>query len=51
VSPESKTADPARQTVNPPPDHDTPMTATYVSVLVLEAAVLALLWLFGHAFS
>jgi hypothetical protein len=51
VSPDSKTADPARRTVNPELDHDTPMTATYVSVLVLEAALLTLLWVFGRAFS
>ena len=30
---------------------DTPMTATYVSVMILEAAVLAALWLLGRAFS
>jgi len=27
------------------------MTATYVRVLVIEAALLVLLWLFGRAFS
>ena len=30
---------------------DTPMTATYVSVLVVEAALVAALWLFGRMFS
>ena len=30
---------------------DTPMTATYVSVLILEAAILVALWLFGRAFA
>ncbi len=30
---------------------DTPMTATYVSVMILEAVVLVALWLFGRAFS
>jgi hypothetical protein len=30
---------------------DTPMTATYVSVMILEAAILMALWLFGRAFS
>ena len=30
---------------------DTPMTQTYVSVVILEAAILAALWLFGRAFS
>src|SRR4249919_3794176 len=30
---------------------DTPMTKTYAGVIVLEAAILVLLWLFGRAFS
>jgi hypothetical protein len=30
---------------------DTPMTATYLSVMILEAAILIALWLFGRAFS
>jgi hypothetical protein len=30
---------------------DTPMTATYVRVAVLEAVVIAALWLFGRVFS
>ena len=30
---------------------DTPMTKTYTGVIVLEAAILVLLWLFGRAFS
>jgi hypothetical protein len=30
---------------------DTPMTRTYVSVMILEAAILAVLWLFGRALS
>ena len=30
---------------------DTPMTATYTGVLILEAAILVVLWLFGRAFS
>jgi hypothetical protein len=30
---------------------DTPMTATYVSVMILEAVILVALWLFGRAFS
>jgi hypothetical protein len=30
---------------------DTPMTATYLSVMILEAAILVVLWLFGRAFS
>ena len=30
---------------------DTPMTKTYVGVLIVEAAVIVALWLFGRAFS
>jgi len=30
---------------------DTPMTKTYMGVMILEAAILVLLWLFGRAFS
>ena len=30
---------------------DTPMTATYVSVMILEAAILVALWLFGRGFA
>jgi hypothetical protein len=37
--------------VPPHSEHDTPMTAIYVRVLVIEAALLVLLWLFGRAFS
>jgi hypothetical protein len=38
----------------PQPDYaerDTKMTATYVGVLVLEAVIIAALWVFGRAFS
>ena len=41
-------------TLNPEPapgESDTPMTATYIRVLVLEAAILVILWLFARAFS
>ena len=34
-----------------PPESDTPMTATYVQVLVVEAAILTALWFFGRMFS
>jgi hypothetical protein len=37
---------------NPDPDgHDTPMTATYVRVLIVEAVLIVALWLFGRMFS
>jgi hypothetical protein len=42
---------PEPTTRNPEPDRDTPMTATYIRVLVLEAAILVALWLFARAFS
>ena len=35
----------------PRPESDTPMTKTYVGVLVLEAVIVAALWLFQRAFS
>jgi len=38
-------------TRNPEPESDSPMTATYIRVLVLEAAILVILWLFARAFS
>ena len=40
-------------TLNPEPggESDTPMTATYIRVLVLEVAILVILWLFARAFS
>jgi hypothetical protein len=34
-----------------PAGQDTPMTATYISALVVEAAIIAALWLFGRMFS
>ena len=33
------------------PERDTRMTATYVQVLVIEAVILAALWVFGRMFS
>jgi hypothetical protein len=30
---------------------DTPMTATYVRALIVEAAIILALWLFGRVFS
>ena len=37
---------------NPDPaGHDTPMTATYVRVLIVEAAIIVGLWFFGRMFS
>jgi hypothetical protein len=32
-------------------DGDTPMTATYVRVVVLEAAIIVALWVLGRMFS
>jgi hypothetical protein len=34
-----------------PDGHDTPMTVTYVRVLIVEAALIVALWLFGRIFS
>jgi hypothetical protein len=34
-----------------PVDRDTPMTATYIQVLVVEAAIIIALWFFGRMFS
>jgi hypothetical protein len=48
---ELRTVNPEPGTLNPEPGRDTPMTATYIRVLVLEAAILVLLWVFGRAFS
>ncbi len=31
--------------------HDNPMTATYVKVVILEAAIIVALWFFGRVFS
>ena len=33
------------------PESDTPMTATYIMVLVLEAVIITALWIFGRAFA
>jgi len=35
----------------PRPESDTPMTKTYVGVLVLEAVIVAALWAFGRMFA
>jgi hypothetical protein len=34
-----------------PAGHDTPMTATYIQVLLVEAAIILALWVFGRMFS
>jgi hypothetical protein len=34
-----------------PAGHDTPMTATYIRVLIVEVALVVALWLFGRMFS
>jgi len=52
--PEPRTVNSEPGTRNPEPapgERDTPMTATYIRVLVLEAAILVALWLFARAFS
>ena len=33
------------------PESDTPMTKTYVGVLVLEAVIIVALWIFGRVFA
>jgi len=33
------------------PESDTPMTATYLQVLALEALIIAALWVFGRMFA
>jgi len=33
------------------PESDTPMTKSYVGVLVLEAVIITALWLLGRAFA
>ena len=33
------------------PESDTDMTSTYVRVVILEAVIIAALWLLGRAFS
>jgi hypothetical protein len=39
--------------MNPEPEResDTPMTKTYVGVLVLEAVIVTALWIFGRMFA
>jgi hypothetical protein len=32
-------------------ERDSPMTATYIQVLALEAVIIAALWIFGRMFS
>ncbi|MEQ1912531.1 MAG: hypothetical protein ABMA15_27175 [Vicinamibacterales bacterium] len=33
------------------PESDTPMTGTYVAVLILEAVIIAALWALGRIYS
>jgi hypothetical protein len=46
-------AEPGPRTLasDPESERDTPMTATYVEVLVLEAVIVAALWIFGRMFA
>jgi hypothetical protein len=37
--------------MNDEPESDTPMTRTYVQVLVLEAFIVVALWMFGRLFA
>jgi hypothetical protein len=34
-----------------PATDDTPMTATYIGVVIVEAALIVALWLFGRMFA
>ena len=36
---------------DPHPDDDTPLTGRYVAVLILEAAIIAILWVIGRIYS
>jgi hypothetical protein len=44
-------SNPEPVTLNAEPERDTPMTATYVQVLALEALIITALWIFGRMFS
>jgi hypothetical protein len=50
-NPGTPNPNPEPGTLNPEPGGDTPMTSTYVKVLVLEAAIIAALFVFGRMFS
>jgi len=45
------TPTPEREMSDAERDRDSPMTATYVQVLALEAVIIAALWIFGRMFS
>ena len=45
------TPTPEPGTLNPDTGGDTPMTSTYLQVLVLEALIIAGLWIFGRMFA
>jgi heme/copper-type cytochrome/quinol oxidase subunit 4 len=32
-------------------EHDTPMTATYIAVVVVEVVIIVLLWILGRIYS
>ena len=42
---------PERGTLSVERDQDSPMTSTYIQVLVLEAVIIAALWIFGRMFA
>jgi hypothetical protein len=37
--------------IDDPAERDTPMTGTYVRVILIEVAIIVLLWVFGKVFS
>jgi hypothetical protein len=51
LEPGTPNQNPEPGTLNLEPDGDSPMTSTYVQVLVLEAVIIAALWVFGRMFS
>jgi hypothetical protein len=36
---------------SPGPERDTPMTGTYVAVIVIEALIIVALWMLGRMYS
>ena len=42
---------PVNAHIDDPIERDTPMTSTYVRVLIVEAIIVVALWIFGRLFS